>query len=101
MSKLTICMIVLLFTAGACAQNDQRPPGTVDQGGSVYVHGEPVYKAGGDVIAPGAVYAPDPEYSEEARRAELQGQCMLWMVVGGGRPAKRCANRSLAGRRAG
>jgi TonB family protein len=94
--KLTICMIVLLFTAGACAQNDQRPPGTVDQGGAVYVHGEPVYKAGGDVIAPRAVYAPDPEYSEEARRAELQGQCVLWMVVGAdGKPRDVRIARSL------
>jgi TonB family protein len=41
-----------------------------------------VYKVGGGVSAPKAVFAPDPEYSEEARRAKLQGKCVLWLVVG-------------------
>lgn len=94
--KLIICMIVPLFTAGAWAQNDQPPPGTVDKGAPIYLHGELVYRVGGDVIAPRAVYAPDPEYSEEARGAELQGQCLLWMVVGAdGKPRDVRIARSL------
>jgi len=28
------------------------------------------------------LYAPDPEYSEEARRAKFQGSVLLWMIVG-------------------
>jgi TonB family protein len=32
--------------------------------------------------APHAVFAPDPEYSEEARKAHYQGKCSLRMVVG-------------------
>jgi len=41
-----------------------------------------VFRVGGGVSAPKAVYAPDPEYSEEARKAKYQGTCVLWLVVG-------------------
>jgi protein TonB len=46
-----------------------------------------VFRVGGGVSAPKAVYAPDPEYSEEARKAKYQGTCVLWLIVGpDGRP---------------
>jgi TonB family protein len=41
-----------------------------------------VFKVGGGVSAPKALYAPDPEYSEEARKAKYQGTCVLWLIVG-------------------
>jgi protein TonB len=41
-----------------------------------------VFKVGGGVSAPKAVFSPDPEYSEEARKAKYQGTCVLWLVVG-------------------
>jgi TonB family protein len=31
---------------------------------------------------PHAVYAPDPEYSKEAKDAHFEGTCVLWVVVG-------------------
>jgi TonB family protein len=40
------------------------------------------FKVGGGVSAPKAIYAPDPEYSEEARKAKYQGTCVLWLIVG-------------------
>ncbi len=40
------------------------------------------YRVGGGVSAPRALYAPDPEYSEEARKAKYQGTVILWVVVG-------------------
>jgi periplasmic protein TonB len=40
------------------------------------------YRVGGGVSAPRAVYSPDPEYSEEARKAKYQGTVVLWCVVG-------------------
>jgi protein TonB len=40
------------------------------------------YKPGLGVTAPRELYAPDPEYSEEARRAKFQGSVLLWLVVG-------------------
>ena len=41
-----------------------------------------VYKVGGGVSGPKLIYQPDPEYSEEARKAKFQGTCVLWVVVG-------------------
>ena len=31
---------------------------------------------------PRLIYGPDPEFSEEARKAKLQGTVVLWVVVG-------------------
>lgn len=40
------------------------------------------YRVGGGVSAPRVLYQPDPEYSEEARKAKYQGVVVLWVVVG-------------------
>ena len=46
-----------------------------------------VFKVGGGISAPQAVSTPDPEYTEEARRAKTQGTCILWLIVDAeGRP---------------
>ena len=81
-TKLIICTIIPFLAAGTWAQNDQALPGVEDKGGPVFIHGEPVYRVGGDVVAPRAILSPEPEYSEEARQGQLQGTCLLWMVVG-------------------
>ena len=55
-----------------------------------------VFRVGGGVTAPRAVYAPDPEYSEEARKAKYQGTVVLWCVVGpDGRVHETRVQRSL------
>jgi protein TonB len=41
-----------------------------------------VYKAGGRVSAPRPIYDPEPDYSEEARKAKYQGSVVLQIVVG-------------------
>ncbi len=41
-----------------------------------------VFKVGGGVSAPRAIYSPDPEYSEEARKVKHMGTVVLWLVVG-------------------
>ena len=41
-----------------------------------------VFRVGGGVSAPSALDTPDPEYSEEARKAKYQGTCVLWLIVG-------------------
>jgi TonB family protein len=41
-----------------------------------------VFRIGGGVSAPKATYAPDPEYSEEARKAKYQGTVVLSLIVG-------------------
>lgn len=41
-----------------------------------------VFRIGGSVSAPVCIYCPDPEYSEEARKAKYQGVIVLWVIVG-------------------
>lgn len=41
-----------------------------------------IYVAGGGVTAPRVIYDPDPEFSDEARKAKHQGTVLLWLVVG-------------------
>lgn len=45
-------------------------------------YGGGVFKVGGGVSAPRVIDAPDPDYSEEARKAKYQGTCILWLIVG-------------------
>ena len=55
-----------------------------------------VYRVGGGVTAPRALYAPDPEYSDAARKAKYQGTVVLWVVIGAdGRPRDIRVVRSL------
>jgi protein TonB len=59
-------------------------------------YGGGAYRVGGGVSAPKALYAPDPEYSEEARKAKYQGTVVLWLVVSAdGRPQQIRIQRSL------
>jgi len=54
------------------------------------------FRVGGGVSAPKVIYQPDPEYSEEARKAKYQGTCVLWLVVGpDGRPRDIRVQRTL------
>ncbi len=41
-----------------------------------------VFRVGGGVSAPRAIYDPDPEYSDEARKAKYQGVVILYVVIG-------------------
>lgn len=55
-----------------------------------------VFHVGGGVSAPKAIYSPDPEFSEEARKAKYQGVCVVWLVVGpDGRPRDIQVHRTL------
>jgi len=49
--------------------------------GSGMGFGGGVYKVGGGIAAPKAISSPDPEYSEEARKAKYQGVVVLWLIV--------------------
>jgi protein TonB len=40
-----------------------------------------VYKVGAGITAPQPIDTPDPAYTEEARRAKIQGTCILWLIV--------------------
>lgn len=59
-------------------------------------YGGGAYRVGGGVSAPKAIYSPDPEYSEEARKARYQGTVVLWLVVdANGRPQQIRVQRAL------
>lgn len=61
--------------------------GSGDGGGVGSGHGGPgvgpgIYHVGGGVSAPRAIYTPEPEFSEEARKAKYQGVVVLTIIVG-------------------
>ena len=57
-----------------------RGPGVGPGWGGGYGGG--VYRVGNGVSAPVAIYDPEPDYSEEARKAKYQGVVVLAVVVG-------------------
>jgi len=58
--------------------------------------GDGLYRVGGGVSAPRTIYAPDPEYSDEARKSKFQGTVVLWLIVGpDGRPRDMRIVRSV------
>jgi periplasmic protein TonB len=59
-------------------------------------YGGGIYRVGGGVSAPRVLFAPDPEYSDEARKAKFQGTVVLWAVIGpDGRTKQMRVARSL------
>jgi periplasmic protein TonB len=44
-------------------------------------YGGGVMHMGGGVSAPTLIYSPDPEFSDEARRAKYQGVCIVGLIV--------------------
>ena len=44
-------------------------------------YGGSVYQVSGGVAAPKVIYAVDPEFSDEARRAKFQGICVVALIV--------------------
>jgi TonB family protein len=43
--------------------------------------GEVIYRVGSGVTAPKPIHTPDPEYSEEARKANYQGKSVLEVII--------------------
>jgi protein TonB len=71
-----------------------RGPGVGPGSGGGFGGG--AYKIGGGVSAPVPVFRPEPEYSEEARKAKWQGTVVLALVVDDqGRPQNLKVLRSL------
>ena len=51
---------------------------------------------GGDVSAPVPIFDPDPEFSDEARRAKYQGVCIVTLIVDAqGNPQNPHVTRTL------
>jgi protein TonB len=55
-----------------------------------------IFRVGGGVSAPRVLEKPDPDYSEEARKAKYQGTVVLWLIVdSNGKPRDVRVARSL------
>jgi periplasmic protein TonB len=55
-----------------------------------------IYSAGDGVSIPRAIYSPEPEFSEEARRSKYQGEVTMLATIGAdGRPRDLLVVRSL------
>jgi bla regulator protein blaR1 len=65
----------LIKTPAATAQ------ATTGSAGNHFADPQQIYHVGGDVSAPKLVYAPDPQFTERARRAKYQGVCVISTVV--------------------
>ncbi len=64
-------------SAGGIGSGDGNGYGAGTGGG----YGGGLYHVGGGVTAPQLTFAPDPEFSDEARRAKFQGVCVVSVVV--------------------
>jgi periplasmic protein TonB len=70
-------------TGGGIGPGNGRGVGPGDEAGT----GGDVFRMGKGVIPPRVIYQIDPEFSEEARKAKFQGNCVLGLIVdANGRP---------------
>jgi bla regulator protein blaR1 len=58
-----------------------HPPDAPIESSSKNAAAPQLYHVGADVSAPKLIFAPDPEYSEEAKRAKYQGICIVSLIV--------------------
>jgi len=72
-----VCVITLLLLVSEPAITQTQSPDNT--GGGATTGG--VFRVGGGVSPPRAIYHPDPEYAEGARQEKFQGTCVLSLVV--------------------
>jgi TonB family protein len=72
MTRFRVMAVALLALASLTAAQAQQPTDSAS----------PILKVGVGVTPPKVIYEPQPEYSEEARRAGFEGICTLWLIVG-------------------
>jgi bla regulator protein BlaR1 len=68
-------------TAQSTRANRDTTPMMVGSASNHVADPQQIYHVGGDVTAPKLVYAPDPEFTERARRAKYQGVCVISTVI--------------------
>ena len=95
-TALAIGWIAILLCFGLATITAQTPS-SQSTDSSTKESADKVYRVGVDgVTPPHATYMPDPEFSEEARRARYDGTCVLWLVVDAkGMPRDIMVHRSL------
>jgi TonB family protein len=68
-------------TAQSTRANMGSTPMMIGSASNHVANPQQIYHVGGDVTAPTLVFAPDPEFTEKARRAKYQGVCVISTVV--------------------
>ena len=82
LSKIPICLVTLMCLPLAAHAQTKLPvrsgfPGTITCDGS-----KGVFRVGGGISAPTKLSSPEPQYSEEARQAKIEGTVTLFVIVG-------------------
>lgn len=75
-----LLLLVLGVSLSGQSTSDQSERAPASSVTSKYKGG--VFRVGGGVKPPQLILDPDPEYSDEARKARLEGTVVLWMIVG-------------------
>lgn len=79
------CTFVFYPPAVAVSRSEPANPPTEHESSSTLPSGASplgeVFRVGGGVTPPRAIYAPEPVYSEKARKAKYQGVCTLGLIV--------------------
>src|SRR5215467_6342152 len=92
-SNVACCIAILFLCVGTRADAQSYPSTSSNIGKGTP---EIPLKVVGDVTAPRLKYGPSPMYSEQARKAGLEGTCRLWLVVDtDGKPRDIKVARSL------
>ena len=68
--KVCAAIVVGLLSCAITAHSQQTP-----------TTGGGVYRVGGGVSAPKAIFAPDPKYSKEALKANDEGVCTVSLII--------------------
>jgi TonB family protein len=107
---LTQALVVTLVCIGAIVAFPQLAAGrsfvdnhenglvaaSSDDSQSAAVQNQDIHQVGGAVLPPKAIHAPTPKYTNAARRAQLEGDCVVELVVDGqGRPQDIHVKKSL------
>jgi protein TonB len=82
LSRTGICLITSMCLLLAVHAQTQPPASVGLANNPNFGEGEGAFRVGGAVSAPVAISAPNPQYSEEARKAKIQGTCVLSLIVG-------------------
>jgi TonB family protein len=78
---ITHALLTLVLVFPSTAQFPVVAPITLKPAAQVRSAYGSVYRVGGAVKPPIVINAPDPEYSEEARKAHYQGTVVLYLIV--------------------
>jgi protein TonB len=77
LTTFVLCLLGTGLAAPLFAQAGREPaPGTTR------ADKQPLYKVGGGVEPPKVLFAPSPQFSDEARRAKVGGSVLVYVEVG-------------------